>query len=217
MSNEIIKNTKIPTNATQQTGENNVMVQNQDGGTVNINYNITTPTPQLYSGNSAEQIAAIYSFSTDYYQLIVTADEKAFETNIITIPTNRALTKDRVPKEIYERCSELSESGIAELKKMPAIVCVENTKLKGETDPSQLAMYSYIKEVRVRSKEVKIMFCPIAPIQQQLFCNPKNAFYFDLNMECAITDLNQTAWSVRKVNVFKAFKQAGIKDIPMPN
>ena len=154
MSNEIIKNTKIPTNATQQTGENNVMVQNQDGGTVNINYNITTPTPQLYSGNSAEQIAAIYSFSTDYYQLIVTADEKAFETNIITIPTNRALTKDRVPKEIYERCSELSESGIAELKKMPAIVCVENTKLKGETDPSQLAMYSYIKEVRVRSKEV---------------------------------------------------------------
>ena len=87
MSNEIIKNTKIPTNATQQTGENNVMVQNQDGGTVNINYNITTPTPQLYSGNSAEQIAAIYSFSTDYYQLIVTADEKAFETNIITIPT----------------------------------------------------------------------------------------------------------------------------------
>ena len=34
MSNEIIKNTKIPTNATQQTGENNVMVQNQDGGTL---------------------------------------------------------------------------------------------------------------------------------------------------------------------------------------
>ena len=70
MSNEIIKNTKIRTNTTQQTGENNVMVQNQDGGTVNINYNITTPTPQLYSGNSAEQIAAILSDTSIIFFLL---------------------------------------------------------------------------------------------------------------------------------------------------
>ena len=44
----------------------------------------------------------------------------------------------------------------------------------------------------------------------------KNALYFDLNMDCAVTDLNHSAWSVHKVNLFEAFEEADIPNMPSP-
>ena len=125
-------------------------------------------------------------------------------------------TKYIVPSEIFERCSTLSETGIEELKRFPAIICRENTELKGVTDPNQWAMFAYIKAVRVSGKNVKIVFNPIAPIQQLKLCDKRNAVFFDLNMDCAVTDLNHSAWSVHKVNVFEAFDEAQIPGIPRP-
>lgn len=81
------------------------------------------------------------------------------------------------------------------MKRIPAIICRENTELKGVTDPTQWAMYAYIKKVRVAGKNIQIVFNPIAPIQQQRLCDKRNAVFFDLNMDCAITDLNHSAWS----------------------
>lgn len=63
--------------------------------------------------------------------------------------------------------------------------------------------------------EHKIAFKPIAPIQQIKLCDKRNAIFFDLNMDCAVTDLNHSAWSVHKVNVFEAFKEADIPGMPM--
>ena len=56
----------------------------------------------------------------------------------------------------------------------------------------------------------------LVTIQQVKLCDKRNAVFFGLNMDCAITDLNQSAWSVHKVNVFEAFKEAGIPGMPMP-
>ncbi len=159
---------------------------------------------------------AIQSFSKEYYQLIVTCEDDVFANNMVTIPASRALTKYIVPSEIFERCSTLSETGIEELKRFPAIICRENTELKGVTDPNQWAMFAYIKAVRVSGKNVKIVFNPIAPIQQLKLCDKRNAVFFDLNMDCAVTDLNHSAWSVHKVNVFEAFDEAQIPGIPRP-
>ena len=74
----------------------------------------------------------------------------------------------------------------------------------------------YIQKVMKVGKNIKIAFKPIAPIQQAKLCDKRNAVFFGLNMDCAITDLNYSAWSVRKVNVFEAFKEAGIPGVPMP-
>ena len=124
---------------------------------------------------------------------------------------------DDDPEEIFKRCSTLTDAGIEELKTFPAIICRENTDLKGVTDPNQWALYAYINKVRVYGKDIKIAFQPIGPIRQQVLCSPRNAIFFDLNMDCAITDLNHSAWSVRKTNLFEAFKEAGINNIPMPS
>ena len=215
MNNDlIIKNADSPTApALQQTGTTNVAVSNQPGATVNFNYNINYPH---MADSSAEQMIAIQSFSKEYYQLIVTCEEDVFSTGVVSVIASRALTKQNVPSEIFDRCSTLTEEGIEELKRFPAIICQENTEMKGVTAPNQFCMYCYIQKVMRVGKNIKIAFKPIAPIQQIKLCDKRNAMFFGLNMDCAITDLNYSAWSVRKINVFEAFKEAGIPGMPMP-
>lgn len=215
MSNDLIikENDLLTTSTLQQTGTNNVAVANQPGATINFTYNINYPQ---MADSSAEMMIAIQSFSTKYYQLIVTCEEDVFKDGVVSVITNRALTKHNVPPEIFERCSTLTEEGIAELKRFPAIICQENTQMNGSTSPNQFCMLCYIQKVMVIGKNIKIAFKPIAPIQQVKLCEKRNAMFFGLNMDCAITDLNHSAWSVRKVNVFEAFKEAGIPGMPMP-
>ena len=215
MSNDlIIKQTDLPaTPALQQTGTNNVAVTNQPGATVNFTYNINYPT---MADSSAETMIAIQSFSQEYFQLIVSWEGEGFSTGVVSVIANRALTKYNVPPEIFDRCSTLTEEGIAELKRFPAIICQENTEMKGVTSPNQFCMLCYIQKVMVAGKNIKIAFNPIAPIQQIKLCDKRNAMFFGLNMDCAITDLNHSAWSIRKVNVFEAFKEAGIPGVPVP-
>jgi len=195
-----------------QNGETNYNVNNQDGGTVN--FNITYP--QGKAANAAERMMAIQAFSEEYYQLLVTCDETVFESNIITMPVGRALTKYGVPDEIFQRCSTLTRDGIEELKTFPAIICIENTQMKGVTDPRQMAVFAYIRKVQKVGKNINIVFEPLAVFQQLLLCDKRNAVFFDLNMECAITDLNRSEWTVHRTNVFEAFDEAGITGIPRP-
>lgn len=159
---------------------------------------------------------AVQSFSKEYYQLLVTCEENVFVDNIITVSANRALSQHLVPPEIFERCSSLSDEGIKELKTFPAIICRENTELKGVTDPNQMAVYGYIRRVMKVGKDIKIAFRPIMPLFQIKMCDKKNAIFFDLNMDCAITVLNRSAWSVHKVNLFEAFDEAGMTNMPRP-
>lgn len=211
----LLQKNNFPTAAVlQQTGKTNLHVTNEAGGVVNVNYNISSSMSS--GGNSAEQMIAVQTFSRKYYQLIVTCEEDVLETNVVTVQAARALTKYNVPAEIFDRCSTLSDAGIEELKRFPAVVCRENTEFNGVTDPNQWAVYAYIKKVRVDGQQIKIVFQPIAPIHQQKLCDRRNAVFFDLNMECAITDLNRSAWSVHKTNLFEAFREAGIPNMPMP-
>lgn len=215
MSNELtVKQNMMPASSSvQQTGEKNLNVTNNEGGTVNVYVNNTYT--QGMGDSSAEQMIAIQRFSKEYYQLIVTTDENVFNQGIVEVDASRALTKYNVPSEIFERCSTLSDTGIEELKKFPAIICKENTELKGVTSPEQYCMLCYIQRVMVIGRNIKIAFKPIAPIQQIKLCDKRNAIFFDLNMDCAVTDLNHSAWSVHKVNVFEAFKEADIPGMPM--
>jgi len=196
----------------QQTGEKNVSITNQPGGTVNV---ISNYYPKN-NGANAEDVIAVHSFSSEYYQLLVTCEENVFADDIITITENRALTKGIVPSEIFERCSSLTETGIEELKTFPAIICQENTELKGKANPAQWALFGYIRRVQKVGRNIKVVFKGLTPFKQQILCDKKNAVFFGLNMDCAITDLNYSAWSVHKVNVFEALDEAGIPGIPRP-
>lgn len=146
MSGEIIPKNAYPAERSEvsQTGDTNLHVTNQQGGVVNVNYNF----PERSGGGEAAKAMAIQSFSKQYYQLIVTLEDDVFDNDVVTVSANRALCERLVPPEIYERCSSLTDEGIEELKRIPAVICRENTEMNGITDPNQMAMYAYITRIK---------------------------------------------------------------------
>ena len=171
------------------------------------------PAPQT---PSARQLMDIASFDTNYYQLIVTTQPDVFDVNIVHMMSSRALGKGYVPDAIFDTCSSLSPEGIATLKRMPAIICNENTQCDGKTDPTQMATFARIKAILPSYKNIDIVFEPLAVFPQWKMCEPMAAAYFGLTMDCCITTLNHTAWSVMQRDLFEAFREAGIQGMPGP-
>lgn len=206
-----VRNIVLPENATYigQNNARNFNINNSD-----VTFNLTLQQPG--TANSAAQMIAVQNFSKEYYQLLVTCEEDVFQNNYVTVSPDRALSQRYVPPEILGRCSSLSEQGIAELKKFPALVCMENEELYGIAGQNQWAMYAYITCIKKEGHDVKVAFHPIEPIPQKILCDKKNAIYFDLTMDCAVTTLNHSAWSVHRVNLFEAFDEAGIANVPRP-
>lgn len=182
----------------------------------NVTFNIDHVNWVGQKFSTSQDLIAVQSFSTEYYQLLVTCEEDVFENQFVTVSKDRALTQYLVPDEIFDRCSTLSDTGIAELKTFPAIICRENPELRGFTDPNQFAMYAYITKVLKTYSDIKVSFHPLSPIRQQILCKKSNSIYFELNMECAITDLNRSAWHVKRTNLFEAFNEVGLGNLPHP-
>lgn len=189
-----------------QTGSRNIFINVQKEGIVNMNYN----APQ--TSVTTEMLVAIQSFSRKYYQLIVT-DQNIFTSNTLIIMSNQALIEGTVPKELFSTYSTLTVEAIEALKKLPAIICNKNTDYNGNTNPGQFAIYAYVKDIKKCGKEIIFSFSPIFPFKQH-YLN-ENAANFHINIDCALTDLNKSRWSIKKVNLFEAFKKSNI-NVPEP-
>ena len=192
-----------------QTGENNFFIENH----ADIHVHVDSPQVITYELNGNDWMA-IQNFRRQYYQLLVTCED-IMEQNYVTPLANRSLVKTAVPDEIFDSCSTLSPTGQDILKTIPAIICHENTEYNGITDPNQMAIYGRILKINRLGKENKVYFKIIRMFPQHLLCD--HCLDFDLNMDCAITDLNYSAWTVHKIDLFSAFESAGLKDIPKPN
>ena len=158
--------------------------------------------------NDTESLITLQTFSKIYYQLLVIPEDDNYSNNTVIIPANKALCQCYVPPEILERCSSLTEAGIAELKTFPALICKENTDYNGITDPNQFALFCCLTNICKSGRNIKIAFHPINALSQTKIY--KYATLFDINISYALTDLNINAWSVHKINLFNAFDNAGI-------
>ena len=192
-----------------QTGENNFFIENH----ADIHVHVDSPQVITYELNGNDWMA-IQNFRRQYYQLLVTCED-IMEQNYVTPLANRSLVKTAVPDEIFDSCSTLSPTGQDILKTIPAIICHENTEYNGITDPNQMAIYGRILKINRLGKENKVYFKIIRMFPQHLLCD--HCLDFDLNMDCAITDLNYSAWTVHKIDLFCDFESAGLKDMPKPN
>ena len=181
-------------------------------GNTNINnlnnHGIVNIYPSRPRSSTLADKLACNKFSQSYYQLIVTSDQDWMSDSTIAIPTTEALLPELVPAEIYKRCSNLSHDGIKELKTFPLIVCSENTGWNGVTDSGQMAAYAYVNKITRFENVIKVQFSVLSAFNQTKLC--EFASDFGLNMGCAMTDLNFTGWSVRRVNLFQAFSNADI-------
>ena len=208
MKDELIPamNQALASAETLQYGYKNVLIQNESGGSININIQ----TPSLDIRNAAEVILAMHSFSHEYYQLLVTADNNVFKCKTISVPACSSLVKDTVPPEIFERCSSLEEEGIRELKTFPALICIQNRDFDGQTSPDEIGVFGYIKSVQKCGHMINIAFGILAPVSHSILCDKKNAVYYDLNMSCGITSLNRLEWTVHRIDLFEAFDKTGV-------
>lgn len=193
--------------------QNQTNIGKSESRTYNIDNSVTlnVNTSSHRKANDAEMMMAIQSFSHKYYQLLVTTDKEIFKDKVISFPVSRALVKGTVPPEIFDRCSSLEEEGIRELKTFPALVCIENRELDGKTSPDEVGFLCYIRKIQPGGRTIRIVFETISPVSHSVLCDKKNSVFFDLNMECGITSLNRTEWTVHKTDLFEAFDEAGVK------
>lgn len=170
MNNELIPKTSMPPAAqkVEQTGSTNVHVTNQGGGVVNINYNYQQPG----GSNSAEQLMAIQSFSKEYYQLLVTCEEDVFINNIVTVTASRALSQHLVPPEILERCSSLSDAGVAELKTFPAYLVGKILNLGVKPIQTSGRSMATLEGSKKKERTLKLLSSPYPPLTSS-YCAQK--------------------------------------------
>ena len=110
MNNDlIVRQSGLPGNpapaaTVTQHGSDAVFIENNGGGTVNINQFVSL------GATTGEDLMAVQGFSKEYYQLIVTCED-IMETNALTMPASRSLLASAVPPEIFDQCSALSPEG----------------------------------------------------------------------------------------------------------
>ena len=169
LNNDINRNENVPSNKIsgpsikqlEQNGDHNVNITNNQGGTVNLNFNNSHSI-----GHEAEDLMAIQTFSKVYYQLLVT---NVLVDGSAIIPANRSLLPNMVPIEIFSSCSELSDRGIERLKTIPAIICQKNTEFYGKTSSSQSAWYCRITDVVIEKSIIRVW------IQSKKTCKTQSA------------------------------------------
>ena len=148
-----------------------------------------------------------FDMDTDYYNLVVTLAE-IFDVKYVDVSLERSLAGISTPEEFRGDLKNRDKEFIASLYQYPALICQENTKYNGETDPNQICILARIKRIKVAVRDVRIYFEPIATFSQVLM--NENSIEFDLDNTGTLTTLNRSHWSIRDANLKEAFEETEI-------
>lgn len=207
MKNELqqVPLNNVPANhiTVNQNGEKNVHVNHADNINQTVNYNITYSQRTL----DGKKKSITQRLDTDYYNLFVMGGE-TFEHDHFLVPKNYALTRGTISDDLFERLASLSPEAIEEIKTFPSLFASENTGYWGNTDPEQQTIYGLVTEIRIQDNGIMIYYKDLNFIPQQKI----NQISFELGMgnPKAITTLNTTRWTIKRINLIEALTDAGI-------
>lgn len=196
--NALAKNTTV-----EQHGKNNFHVDHANNINQTLNVNVTYFSQQ--PGKRPLQVTRI--LNRNCYHLFVIGGEE-FSSDCFFIPKDRALAKGMLDEDLYDRLSTLTPEAIEEIKSYPALFANKNTDYWGETDEEQETIYGFITELTIQDNGIKIYYCPLSFISQQAINNM--GFDLGINTDTAITDLNQTRWTIKKIDLIQALTDKGI-------
>lgn len=186
-----------------QAGQNNTniaRVENAFAPTI-----ILTP-----NAPAASQPNTILPLDTSCYHLFVIAGED-FSTGQLLINPRRALT-ECVSEEIKKRFQHLQPHTHKQLQKYPALFMSENNK-PGKASSDQQAFLGFITEIRVQDNGIRIGYQTYnIPISQQSL--NENADKLGIVVRGRMSELDRTHWTLKRVNLFEAFNDAGINFLP---
>ena len=186
-----------PHTVIHNSGDDLTLINNNQGGTINF---VFAPTNgALY--NAATKI------SSEYYNLFVVGDE-SFNEGFFLIDKERALTvSEGVAADISEQFASLSPEAQALIKTFPSIFASENHQY-GHTDEAQLAVFGVVTDIRIQENGIKIYY--------QRFCNIPQQRLNEIMLRLAIrgsssfNELNRTHWTIKRINLIKELRAAGI-------
>lgn len=207
MKNELqqvpLSNLPANTAIVNQNGETNVHVNHTDNINQTVNYNFT----YIQRTSDGKKKSVTQKLNTEYYNLFVMKGE-TFEHNHFLVPKNCALTKGTISDDLFERLASLTPEAIEEIKTFPALFASENTGYWGNTDPEQQTIYGLVTGIRVQDNGIMIYYQDLSFIPQQKI----NEISFELGMGTprAITTLNTTRWTIKKINLIEALTDARI-------
>lgn len=127
------------------------------------------------------------------YNLFVTSEEGAWESDSYIMPIDRCLTSF-TPPEIKEEYKLSNKSTLNKILQFPCIFAYEDFH-------KQNAYIGYITDIIVRSSGVKIKYSKLSELPFDVL--HKLTFELDINMSKAITELMHTHWTIKNVNLFK--------------
>lgn len=189
-----------PTTVTQKGKENTYIAHAENlSQTLNINYFVQQP------GKPPQQVTK--TLNRDCYNLFVIGGEE-FSSDHFLVPKNRALIKGTLSDDLFDKFSTLTPEAIEEIKSFPALFASENTDYRGKTDPHQQTIYGIITDIKVQDNGIKIRYQYFNHIPQQTISNL--GFYLGINTDTAITELNRTRWTIKKIDLIEALTDNGI-------
>lgn len=127
------------------------------------------------------------------YNLFVTSEEGAWESDSYIMPIDRCLTSF-TPPEIREEYKLSNKAALDKLLQLPCIFAYEDFHKHN-------AYIGYITDITVRSSGVKIKYNKLSELSFDIL--HKLTFELDINMSISITELMHTHWTVKNVNLFK--------------
>lgn len=195
----------LPANPTtvNQHGKKNVHVNHADIISQTVNFHVSYFNPQPGKGHMKISKA----LNRDCYNLFVIGGEE-FCNDHFLVAKDRALTRGTLANDLFDRFSTLTPEAIEEIKSYPALFAGENTDYWGETDKDQYAIYGLITDIKVQDNGIKIRFHPFTYIDQQTINHL--AFELGIGNSTAITELNRTRWTIKRIDLIEALTDAGI-------
>jgi hypothetical protein len=195
----------VPDNPTtvNQYGEKNVHVGHAENINNTVNFNVT----YMIRHPGQRPVQVTQTLNRDYYNLFVIGGEEFYNDHFL-VPKDRALVQGTLADDLFDRLSALTPDAIKEIKTFPALFASENTDYWGKTDTQQQTIYGLVTDIKVQDNGIKIYFQPFTNINQQTINNI--AFELGIGNRTAITELNRTHWTIKRINLIEALTDAGI-------
>ncbi|MDD4700372.1 MAG: hypothetical protein PHV07_09025 [Oscillospiraceae bacterium] len=151
--------------------------------------------------NTPEQI----ELDLSCYNLFVIADEM-FKGKYFIVPKDRAITADKCTSKELWPLAYLTEECIRTIKTFPAIFTSTN-HLFARTDERHNAFFGIVRDVRVKEEGIWIYFYKYRKLKQQIL--NEHALEFAIQGTEFKNELDETRWSIKKINVVEALNKNG--------
>ena len=184
----------------------------------NMSGNIAAPGQVVYTislnGKNSDDVDTKHiALNSEYYSLLVVNFEE-FQAGRVIVRQNWIWPHIEEP-EINELFFKFDDESISRLKKLPCIFSNENYHYHGKARPEQMAHLGVITDIRAQQDEIIIYYNLLMDIAQQQINDL--APFLGLRGRTGITEMNQTHWTVKRVNLIQELMAAGIDVIEIIN